>query len=660
MTPASPPQLPHSGRALPEGQDGTPERSQEDGVVCLLRETAGLGGALAALYLFNVVFMVAVGRGVLVGVGRGTSLGGWLAALLAMLSNSLFLNALVLAPVVAGALLVREWWFVRFVAPVPWAVACALVYADSVVFRLFRLHLYNGLVLNLLSTPGASDSVTAGTRTVLSAVLAVGFIFVVEIVFASLGLPFLQRRGVLGLFGTRRAKLAVACAAFVCVLADKTVYAVADLADRTDITGLRHLFPLYQPVTMRRFASKALGVDLNARVVPVGARGGGSLDYPRSPISFRPGAPAPNVVILCIEGARFDVLRPDVMPNLHRFAEDAIVFERHYSAGNCSRFGIFGLLYGVDGTYWHRFLAERRGPVLVSELRRRGYEFAILSCTDLNFPEFRQTAFVEIPEAIVDRWDCPRVERDRLMTDRFVEFLSAGRRPFFAFLFYDASHQPYLYPPEHGVFPTELGPEIDYVAIASNVPGAAAGLRARYLNSLHYIDSQLARVFEALEERRLLDETLVFVTGDHGEEFGELGLFGHNTSFTRYQAGVIMVARIPGERPRRVNRLTSHVDVVPTIMSLAGAANPVSDYSQGTALTSAEGPEWVFAAGWDAAGIVDDDSIASFGLEFYNADLTITDLDARPCPDRSARLAARRGRLLEVLDRMRAFTRGAR
>ena len=175
----------------------------------------------------------------------------------------------------------------------------------------------------------------------------------------------------------------------------------------------------------------------------------------------------------------------------------------------------------------------------------------------------------------------------------------------------------------------------------------------RYYNSLHYVDSQIARAVGALEERGLLDDTLVFICGDHGEEFNECGNLGHNArGFNRYQAQTIMVAHVPGAAPKRVTRLTSNVDIAATVLGAAGARNPPSDYCQGVPLTSETGPEFVFVASWDIGAIVEDGRISAYGLKAYNAfDADVTDLDGRPIPGGEA--SGRR--LGEVLVRMTEF-----
>ena len=182
-----------------------------------------------------------------------------------------------------------------------------------------------------------------------------------------------------------------------------------------------------------------------------------------------------------------------------------------------------------------------------------------------------------------------------------------------------------------------------------------AGLmRNRYKNSIHYIDSQLERVVGSLERRGMLENTLVFIAGDHGEEFYELGYLGHNSTFSRYQTRTVMVAHVPGQPARTFDRITSHLDIVPTIFTYMGATNPVSDYSEGTPMTDAEGPSSVVVSSWDTAALVSKDSTIVFGTESTNGGLEAFSADYTPDP---AALAPRREALFALMHRMSEFSR---
>ena len=89
-------------------------------------------------------------------------------------------------------------------------------------------------------------------------------------------------------------------------------------------------------------------------------------------------------------------------------------FEHHYSTGNGTRFGIFGLMYGLPGGYWHAALAERRGPVLIDAMDDLGYQFFVYGSAPLDSPEFHRTAFARV----WDRVAPPRSRRRRRTRSR--------------------------------------------------------------------------------------------------------------------------------------------------------------------------------------------------------------------------------------------------
>jgi uncharacterized protein len=612
--------------------------------------------ALAYIYVFNVVLLMVMGRSYLSNVPAGTSLTGWVATVIADAAN---FGTMALIPLIVASITLplRRFWVTLIVAVILYSFLNVCVYVDAMIYQLWRFH-FNGMVLNLLTTPGAGDSVTAGAGTIWSALIVVAFIIAAESAFAACVSPVLRRFRFVPRLRTKKSFALFFAAVCSLLLLDKVVYDIGDLRNDTEIVRLRQLLPLYQTVTIKGFAIRRLGMKVAPRdTFKIGDASAGSLDYPKAPIKFRADGPRPNIVIIAIEGARFDMLTPPVMPFLSHWGEKNLVFEQNYSAGNTTRYGIFGLFYGIYGTYWPRALAEKHGPVLISALKQLGYHFRILCCTDLNFPEFRRTAFIEIPDTITDTWKCERVDRDREMTDEFTRFLDQKQTPFLAFMFYDASHQGYRYPPEHAVFDTgTLSEYLNYVRIAHGQPDMVY-IENRYKNSLHYVDAQIARAMQALEQRGLMDNTLVVICGDHGEEFGEFGLYGHDSAFHRYQTQTLMVAHVPGVPPQKIQRMTSHLDVPATILTYMGAENPLSDYTVGSPLTSTQEVPYVLISSWSDAAVVDHDTITTFGLEAYKAEMTIRNHDNVPFPDQRAAMAVHRTELLSALNGMRQFSK---
>jgi membrane-anchored protein YejM (alkaline phosphatase superfamily) len=555
------------------------------------------------------------------------------AAIVALFSTAAFATLLPTLLLLPMAALVRRRGPMIVVSSLVFGFWQFVLYTDSVIYALFRFHL-NGLVVNALTTRGAGDSILLGGRTYVSAVVRLVLILALEAAAAILVWSPAERTTSRIFRIPVRAICVLLAAVF---LADKTIYALATVTRRAEYRFGDDLFPLYVQVHVEESLARWRGEGRNPPSAAVSSR----LRYPRAPIRIPANAVRPNVVLIAVEGLRFDMLDPKVMPHLTAWSSGQLVFRNHYSGGNSTRFGIFSLFYGLVGTYWNRFLAAEQSPVLLDALRARGYEFRILSCTDLHYPEFRATAFRRVTSSIRDHWEGDRVDRDRKMTDDFLGFLGSVRRPFFGFLFYDAPHGFYEYPPEFERF-RPVPTSGDYVRLATENPSLSGPLFNRYRNSLGYVDSQIERVLRDLERRGLLESTLVFVTGDHGEEFGEQGYRGHGGAFDRYQASTLMVAHVPGEPAREVRRLTSHLDVVPTILERLGATNPPGDYSEGVALTAPAGPTSLIVTGWREAAVVRSEETVVFGLAEYDPFRRVYDRDYRlvTTPETGASLLA--------------------
>ncbi len=88
-------------------------------------------------------------------------------------------------------------------------------------------------------------------------------------------------------------------------------------------------------------------------------------------------------------------------------------------------------------------------------------------------------------------------------------------------------------------------------------------------------------MYQVLEEKDLMDNTIVVVTGDHGEEFMENGRWGHNSTFSQQQIRVPMILHIPGLEKQTHTAMTSHVDMPATMLAALGMDVPTARHSFG-------------------------------------------------------------------------------
>jgi choline-sulfatase len=96
--------------------------------------------------------------------------------------------------------------------------------------------------------------------------------------------------------------------------------------------------------------------------------------------------------------------------------------------------------------------------------------------------------------------------------------------------------------------------------------------RRAYYGEISYVDRNVGRLMQALQDGGLIDDTIVVLLADHGEMLGERDLW-YKMSFFENSARVPLVVHAPGRfAPRRVAAAASLLDVTPTLVALAGGA----------------------------------------------------------------------------------------
>lgn len=554
----------------------------------------------------------------------------------------------------AAAALVRSRLVLALVSAVLWTVALLLLYVDTRIYEIFRYH-FNGLVWNVLTTPGADEAVHLSTREIA---LVLGLCAAsVPLLYGIFVLLWNRaaRRVHLGLPtpALARPELAWKLVLVPNMLMIAGVYAWSDMHRDPHVMAFSRVYPLYPRLTLKRFARQYLGVVMKERPEVDMPESGILLSYPHEMPRLRPDAPRSNVLVIVIDSLRADMLLPEIMPRTSALAAEGRVFRDHLSSGNATRFGVFGLIYGLHGSYWKPIYSEHRSPVLVDALLANGYEFRVLTSASMDFPEFRSTAWVRIEPQVEDRLPSTRPGgRDDGVAERFEEWLgerTPADTPFFAFALLDAPHQTYSFPEECALFEPYLD-RVAYTSIDEDAPEhVRVGLWNRYRNAVHYADQITGRMLDALRARGLADDTLVVVTGDHGEEFFENGFWGHTSNFTREQVQVPFLLAGPGVPPGEETRPTSHIDMPATLLELLGADPAVrASWTLGGNLLAPE-PSVRIVSGWSTLGMHVGNEILEVPMAGYGGTgIAVYDVRWQPSFDDEA-ILEREGKALGAL-----------
>ncbi len=362
----------------------------------------------------------------------------------------------------------------------------------------------------------------------------------------------------------------------------------ADLAaDMLAMLLASERYPLYLPLTVRSLA-RSLGIQPTPTQREL-LQQQSDLHYPLRPLEISAPANPLNIVWIVAESLRGDMLDPRYMPRLWDFSNRAIRLDNHYSSGNLTQMGVFGMFYGLHGGYWDAVLKAGQPPVLMEVLRQQNYQFRINAAQRFSYPPFDRSVFVNLRPQDLHVLDSPEPawQRDARNTDDLLRFVDRRLpdRPFFACLFLESSHANYSFRDETAKIRPYL---VNFNYLTTDFQAQMPLIKNRYLNAVREVDTQIGRLLQHLENQHLLENTAVVVLGDHGEEFMERSRWGHNTEFNRYQTGTVAVLSIPGQAPRAVRSITSHIDLPATLLPLLGVRNPPRDYSLGQDLLAAD------------------------------------------------------------------------
>lgn len=487
-----------------------------------------------------------------------------------------------------------------------------LLFADRLIHDMYGFHI-NGFVVDLVLTPGGIDSLGATTSTQLTAAL------IITALLALQGLAYYwlvarspaTARPLPRILRWRWLALIILLAS----MGERVAYAYSAAVNYQPILFASERYPMYLPLTSRatiarlgiKEADKASdGIQVKKSV----------LNYPLVPLDVDKSVQPPNIVWLIAESLRFDMLDPKIMPQLWDFSQQALRLEKHYSGGNLTQMGVFSMFYGLYANYWFPMLDARRAPVLMDVMQQRGYQFTLHTSQRFTFPAFDKTVFVNMNPNDMHMASVDQVawQRDRDNIRDLLAFIDKRdpARPFMAYHFFESTHAPYVFPPDTVIAQPYLE-DLNY--LTTDFKGDINLIKNRYLNAARHVDQQVGRVIEHLKQKNLLDNTVIIVLGDHGEEFMEISRWGHSAEFNRYQTSTPAVIWIPGNQPRVVKGITSHLDIPATLMPLLGVRNKSSDYSQGmNLLDPAYHRAYAVAGDWNRLAYLGEDYKVAFPI----------------------------------------------
>ena len=382
---------------------------------------------------------------------------------------------------------------------------------------------------------------------------------------------------------------------------------------------------------------------LLAAVLVVGAKTGGSLwlEFTNRRSLVHPTGSRPSVVLIVADALRAQNMSlhgyaRKTTPFLDRLALESSVYTQMHSNSTSTRPSLTTLLsgrYPFSHGRMTKFLPVYDRPEnLLAELFAHGYTTAAIASNadatayDLGlvrylvyggFPNFRRLtlAFLRdngvyptsLGSRMYDEWarwfsfGYPKRTLGYGPASDTVELamrmLARLPRPFFLFVHLHEPHDPYDAPPP---FKNKYAPDdkpekrskvsaFYYQRYPAELQPLVDEERDHYDESIEYLDSEIGKLVNALQQDQTSQNTLLILTGDHGESF-ERGFLSHGEDLYESSLHVPLLIKFPGRsKGEKLSIPAQSIDIAPTILQAIGIAPP--DWMDGVSLANAEGLE---------------------------------------------------------------------
>ena len=277
-------------------------------------------------------------------------------------------------------------------------------------------------------------------------------------------------------------------------------------------------------------------------------------------------------------------------PRMGAEAAHALVFDHYYSHITNTANSLYSLtLSAYPPLTWRQQTESQpdaKGTTAAEVLKKQGYRTAFLTggfndwaCMDRFLKDRGYDVVRDGRDAVkegepeVSSWGV----EDRWLVDDIFRFIdrkppqAEPSQPFYVFSWTQATHHPYE--------PRPTWKDTDFLKGDKSF-GEMTWDLGRYLNSLYELDLQLGRLMEGLRARNLADDTIVVITGDHGEAFGvpHANSVGHTGKVFQEDVNVPLIIWSPAlfKEGGKSHAFGAHVDLSATVLDLLGIAAPES------------------------------------------------------------------------------------
>lgn len=294
----------------------------------------------------------------------------------------------------------------------------------------------------------------------------------------------------------------------------------------------------------------------------------------------------PNVLLITVDTLRADYLgcygSPDVKtPHIDRLADSGILFRRHVAASQCTNPSHASILTGLYPTV-HRMMNNETPltaeAVTLAEVFK-GAGYATLGAVSAGHLNARHSRFNQGFDVYLDctKVELTAAERNELF---LAELEKIKKKPFFAWIHYFDPHGDYKppapydkkYPVLSKYDPVPPHSAMDLSKEKKSNPVDPDEIIPLYKGEISFLDFHLGELIGFLQKKKLIKNTLIVFTADHGESMVEKGIYFCHAGMYNPVTHVPLILSMAGRIPRgvKVTSTTAHVDIFPTIIRLCG------------------------------------------------------------------------------------------
>ncbi|WP_413699059.1 DUF3413 domain-containing protein [Psychromonas sp. KJ10-10] len=546
------------------------------------------------VYFFNIILVSLISLRYIKYAGLSDSGLGIAYQFISLIGHFSFVCAMVFGVLLFPlAFLIPIQRLYRFFAISISTVAVTFLIVDTQIFRLYDFHL-TPLIWQFLQRPEQVEQIYSINLHYIS----IPIIFAIEFAISF----FAWRKG--RQIQAKGIGKPIAIFLFSAFVITHLTYIWADATQYRPITQQKSMYPLSYPMTARTFLKKQGWLTEDNFAQDVASQQGqstASLSYPKQPLSYNSNQADKNILLISIEALRADVLNKSNMPFTYALSQKGLNFTRHFSGSSNRSQGLYSLFYALPNRYWHEITLNYVPPVLISRLQQQSYQLGLFSSIGFVHPEFLQSSFSNIDPALLQAKNHSGTNSD--ITRGWLEWIKQqnNQQPWFSFVHYQQTGD----------------------ALTLNENNFSLAQRSEKMSEYQYqvlnIDHKIKLLVEELADSEKLQNTIVVITGANGASFEKAS----SAQATINNAHVPLIILWPDQQPANITRMTSHVDIVPTLMEGAlGVENDSKQYSDGQSLFNHTPRPYLLSGDMNKYVIYQEDKITQFNNDGHISSIT--------------------------------------